>query len=478
MTPAPPVTRKPPTTPKLQPNTTIETKGTKERQPTTLPPSTDADEDKPSIADDKASLPDENDNTVFIGDEQVIGTKNYDFSDSPYPQETPNKPDKHRGNEGNLRPTIPPNLPFGNKERPDDIVTPFNSNILNEASDEDQHGPDKPKQNHHLDVTEDGESKNENFVPMTPSPSTETGFTETPSFPFPSKNSKDDTDNTLNNDVARDRDDNVGPVSLDETPLSADNYPANDIIDERIGERTTTTTQATPVSAIITLLDNGDNKVEGNHTDETIDVTRSNKIEEENDDIISKPYPQHKNPNQGNTDSIDMNNSTTTIDIVTPTESDDGNNIPSSNYEDETNKPSGNHPINPPVHTVSNVISYPHPVDLETSTDYEDYEDGHQYVKNLNLSDNAKVPIFINNVSDESDANNDVVTDPETGKDFHDMTNINSVHDAKNKVNSNGHPADLNVPGVTGGNFTFNSTTSHNTTGKGNKTFPFIQYIE
>ena len=155
---------------------------------------------------------------------------------------------------------------------------------------------------------------------------------------------------------------------------------------------------------------------------------------------------------------------------VTPNKFNDRTNIPRSDHEDVHHESSGNHPIYPPVHAINDQINYPYPVDEETSThfsidDYEDYEDGHQQVTDLKSSNNDRVPIFINNVSKESDTSNDVVSDAETGNDFHDMTKIHSVHEVKNKVNSNGHPVDLNVPGVTGGNFTFNSTNSENTTG-------------
>ena len=479
MTPAPPVTRRPPTTPTLQPNTTTETKDAKEREPTTLPPSTDADEDKPSIADDKGCPTDKNDNNIFTGDEKVIGRNNYGFSDSPYPQETLNKPVKHGGNGGVLRPTVPPNLPFANIERQDDTVTPFDSDILNEKSDESQHDPEKPERNHNLDAIEEIEDKNENFIPITPLPSTETGFTDAPSFSLPSKNGKDDTGNTLNNDMDRDQDENVH-VSLDNIPLPKEYFPANDIKEE-ITKQTTTTTQETPVSVTETLLDNRKNNAERNDTDQagsvnnpSMDVIHSTEFEEkhdENDDIMSKPHPQHRNsPHEGDTDSRNGNNSTTTVDIVTPTEFNNRINIPRSDHEDVHHESSGNHPIYPPVHAINDQISYPYPVDEETSThfsidDYDDYEDGHQQVTDLNSSDNDQVPIFINNVSEESGTSNDVVSDSETGNDFHDMTKIHSVHEVKNKVNSNGHPVDLNVPGVTGGNFTFNSTTSENTTG-------------
>ena len=479
MTPAPPVTRKPPATPTLQPNTSTEIKDAKEREPTTLPPSTDADEDKPSIAYDKGSPTVENDNNIFTGDEQVIGKSNYGFSDSPYPQETLDKPVKHGGNDGVLRPTVPPNLPFANIERPNDRVTPFDSDILNEKSDENQHDPDKPERNHHLDAIEEIENKNENFVPITPSPSSETGFTDAPLFPLPSKNGKGDTDNTLNNDMDRDQDDNVH-VSLDNIPLPKEYFPANDIMEDII-EHTTRTTQQTPVSVIETLLDNSKNNAERNDTDQTgsvnnpsMDVIHSTEFEEkhdENDDIMSKPHSEHKSsPHEGDTDSRNENNSTTIVDIVSPTEFNDRTNIPRSDHEDVHHESSGNHPIYPPVHAINDQISYPYPVDEETSTHfsidyYEDYEDGHQQVTDLKSSNNDQVPIFINNVSEESDTSNDVVSDPETGNDFHDMTKIHSVHEVKNKVNSNGHPVDLNVHGVTGGNFTFNSTTSENTTG-------------
>ena len=89
---------------------------------------------------------------------------------------------------------------------------------------------------------------------ITSSPSTETGFTDAPSFPLPSKNGKDDTDNTLNNDMDRDQDDNLH-VSLDNIPLPKGYFPANDIMEEVTGQATTTT-QETPVSVIETLLDN------------------------------------------------------------------------------------------------------------------------------------------------------------------------------------------------------------------------------
>ena len=327
-------------------------------------------------------------------------------------------------------------------------MTPFDSNILIEKSVEDQHDPDKPERNHHQDAIEEIENKNENFVPITPSPSTETGFTDTPSFPLPSKNGKDDTDNTLNNDIDRDQDDNVH-VSLDNIPLPKEYFPANDIMEE-ITEPTTTTTQETPIPVIETLLDNRNNNAERNDTDQTgsvnnpsMDVIHSTEFEEkhdENDDIISKPHSEYKNsPHEGDTDSRNGNNSTTTVDIVTPIEFNDRTNIPRSDHEDVHHESSGNHPIYPPVHAINDQISYPYPVDEETSThfsidDYEYYEDGHQPVTDLNSSNTDQVPIFINNVSEESDTSNDVVSDPETGKDFHDMTKIHNVHEEKNNV--------------------------------------------
>ena len=483
MTPAPPVTRKPPTTPTLQPNTTIETKEVKEREPTTLPPSTDIDEDKPSITEDKGSPTDENGNNIFTGDEQAIGKNNFGLSDNPLSQENPNEPDAHGGNGGIQRPTVPPNLPFANIETPDDTVTPFDNKILNEDSAENQNDPDKPELNHRLDSMKERENKNKDFVPITPLPSSETGITDAPSYPFPSKNGKDDSDNTLNNDMDRDWDDNVVHVSLDKTPLPKEYYPVNDIM-EQTAEKSTTTSQATPELAIKTSLDNRDNTAKGNDTDQigsvhnpSMDVIPSNEFEDkqyENNGIVSKPDPEHKN-NQDDTDSRTRNNSTTAVDIVTPTELNDRTNIPRNGHEDEHNKPSEYRPIYPSVHTVDDEIIYPYPVDQETSThfsiyDYEDYEDEYQHDTNLNSSDNAQVPIFTNDVSGESDTNKDVVLNPENGKDSHDMTKIDSVDEVKHKGNVNEYPADLNVPGLTGGNFTFNSTTSHNTTGSVDKT--------
>ena len=424
-------------------------------------------------------------------DDKNLGDRDYDFNDDHNSQEMPLVPWEQGGAQ---QPTVPPNLPFGSIGRPDNSVTPSDS-VIQDTRNDNQNDPNKSDNNQNYGIAKEGK---ENSDSRTPEPPTKTGLTDQPSFHFPSRNDETGPHNTVGNNKAMDENrnvdqtDNVIPTPPNERPIKEEYQPANDIVDQIREEMTTTTTttRSTPIRAVDNnSMDNINDEPGKTHENKRpntvhyppIDSGRSGDFPDYSNDGDATPKPLPKNEDSINMDKSSLRSNDNSQINDRPHETNNTATIPHGDHSGKSETPPQNQPRYPEVHTINDEINnpYPYPVDKETSTHFtiEDYEDDYEGIEHIGISDNIETQVFIGKEDKESDKNTNVISDysdQDTVKDFRDVTKIHRAHNVENEVHSNKHPVDVNVPGVTGGNFTFNYTnTSHNTTGNHEIEFPF-----
>ena len=470
LTPAPPVTRKPSPPPTEEPTTTTGSTTT-ETEPTTLPPSGKEGNEKPEISDDEDSRSDETNNN--IPREDMVENKDADNHETSRNEDTLNERLAAANTGGSsMRPTVPPNLSFEDIGRPENKVT---SSVSEEANNEDQNDPNK--QTNTPDFNPDGgrTDKDDSDLNLIPSDAESEG-TYPPPFPFSPSEAKDanQSPNEIQNGETVHSDSPNSKISQleDTTTSSIQYYPANDLAEEMSSTTTTTTTAPTITTTTISPKDivrdlhNIEQETLGTSKEPSLDVKPPKDFErtynQERESISNKDF-HHQDTN-----TFKDSDANTSQNITEPVDTDrESKQTQNTEYQYDLTEETITKPVYPPFDTHGDTIGTRTPDNREPIVPLPDeYEDEYNYIEDLEPEDNDQIPIDTID-RQELDPRNDIIQGRETGQNFHDITEINSIHDVSKDADSKGHPVDLNIPRGTGGNFTFNST-AKNTTGNCN----------